>query len=219
MNTVDLIVFDFETAGKEKEDVFNIEKTIPLQIAAVAINSRSLKFGETFASYIKPTVPYEELHPEALGINKITKENVENAPDQKTVMKLFINYVNKHSKKPGSPWEAPIPGGTNILKYDIPILERLCKDHKLLKSDNVVFNKKHQVDLLNFLFPWFENNPDAPNSYRMDMLRTFFGLPSEGAHNAVVDVQQCAQIIVRFLQYHRNIVSTRNPQFRGCFAK
>lgn len=63
-------------------------------------------------------------------------------------------------------------------------------------------------------FLWMENNKDVAN-YKLDTLREYFGIPKDGAHNAIVDVKHTAAIISRFLKFHRNIASKTN--FKGVF--
>lgn len=220
MNQIPIIVFDFETGGKVEGQALSTETCLPLQLAAVAIDPRKLNIVGNFSSYIHPGCTYEELEPKALAINKIQKKDIEQAPDLATVFRQFVNFVNQYNRKPGSIWDAPIPGGHNIVNFDIPIINRLCRLYgfvdKKTKAPNI-FNARHKVDTIDTLFMWFENQAE-PSKYGFDYLREFFGMSSEGAHNAVVDVQQESDMIIRFLKYHRAMMAKLNPQFRGAFA-
>jgi DNA polymerase III epsilon subunit-like protein len=219
MNYCKLLVFDFETSGTEKEQSVNPENCEVLQLAAVVLNPRNLSITDEYQSYIKPTVPFETLEKESLSINQIKEENIKDAPDLQSVWSSFVSFVNKFNKKPGDTWMAPIACGINIKSFDIPIANRLCKKYGFVdkKKRPNIFNFRHQIDLLDFLFPWFESNNEI-SRYGMDYLRDYFGLPKTGAHNAITDVKQCAQIIVKFLQFHRNILDKQKPKFKGSFS-
>lgn len=220
MNQIPIIVFDLETGGTIKGQALSTELCLPLQLAAQAIDPRKFTPLGSFASYISPGCKYEELEPEALAINKITKAQLEDAPDLSTVFRQFVNFVNQFNRKPGSIWDAPIPGGHNIVNFDLPIINRLCVAQgfvdKNTKKPNI-FNARNKIDTIDMLFGWFENQVE-PSKFNFDYLREFFGMSKVGAHNAVVDVQQESEVIIRFLKFHRNIMQKLQPQFKGAFA-
>jgi DNA polymerase III epsilon subunit-like protein len=49
----------------------------------------------------------------------------------------------------------------------------------------------------------------------MDALREFFGLSTENSHDALVDVQQGAELLCRFLKLQRGISSKVNWKNNG----
>jgi DNA polymerase III epsilon subunit-like protein len=59
------------------------------------------------------------------------------------------------------------------------------------------------VDVLDLAYMWFESHPIESLSF--DSLRALFGLSTEGAHNAIVDVKQCAEIFKHFIMLHRKV--------------
>lgn len=73
------------------------------------------------------------------------------------------------------------------------------------------------MDIFDEMFWWMENN-DEPADLKMDTLRKFFGIESQGvAHDGLVDVYEEAEIFVRFLKFHRKQSSVK--KFKGSFRK
>ena len=67
---------------------------------------------------------------------------------------------------------------------------------------------------MNLMFYWFEQNNDI-KSYTLDTVRDYFGIPKEGAHDALKDVKDTADIIIRFMKLHRNL--SKKIKFKGSF--
>jgi DNA polymerase III epsilon subunit-like protein len=67
---------------------------------------------------------------------------------------------------------------------------------------------------MNLVFYWFENLDIK--SYSLDNVRDFLGIDKEGAHDAVKDVIDSANILIRFLRLHRNLSS--KIKFKGSFT-
>ena len=65
------------------------------------------------------------------------------------------------------------------------------------------------------IFYWFEND-DSLKSYSMDNLRDYLGISKEGAHDALKDVRDTAEVLIRFMRLHRNIAS--KVKFKGSFV-
>jgi DNA polymerase III epsilon subunit-like protein len=59
---------------------------------------------------------------------------------------------------------------------------------------------------MNLVFYWFEHNNDL-KSYSMDNLRDYLGISKEGAHDALKDVKDCAEVLIRFMKLHRSLGS------------
>jgi DNA polymerase III epsilon subunit-like protein len=72
------------------------------------------------------------------------------------------------------------------------------------------------VDVMNLIFYWFEHNNDL-KSYTLDNIRDYMGLSKDGAHDALKDVKDTAQILIRFLKLHRNL--GQKIQFKEAFVK
>lgn len=211
-----ICVFDFETDGSDPRSCS------PVQIAAVMIDPISLEIidGSEFNINFKPEVlesndnyKYEtdilDFHAKVKGCQKeeILKAWYE-YPKQEHSWKMFINYLDKYhsrsSKK--SQFSAPIAAGYNINRFDLPIIDRLSQKYGNLNKEQKtdLFFPRDVIDAMNLMFYWFEHNNDL-KSYTLDTVRDYFGISKAGAHDALKDVKDTAEIIVRFMKLHRNL--------------
>lgn len=221
MNYRDIIVFDFETGS------VNPEKTQPTQIAAVAIHGRKLTVqpGGFFNSEIRPILDDEEaikqgldpLEDEALELTNKTREELAKAPHPKQVWKKFTKFVDKYNFKK-TQWYAPIPAGYNINGFDMIIVDRLCREYGPINEKTghqKLFSKVNKIDVMDMMFLWTENNPDI-KSISMDNMRDYMGLSDENAHDALQDVKDTANIMIRFMKFQRSLAS--RTKFEKAFA-
>ena len=208
MASRDFIVFDFETGSR------NPHKTQPTQIAAIALDGRNFKPKGTFNSEIRPILNDEKaiaagldpVEEEALKITGKTRKALARAPLPKTVWKKFTNFVNQYNWK-GTPWFAPIPAGFNIIGFDMIILNRLCEQYGPYdkeRGQQKLFNKIYKVDMMDNMFMWTEGDP-AIKSISMDSIRERMGLSTENAHDALQDVKDTANIMIKFMKTHRSV--------------
>lgn len=222
-----ICVFDFETDGSDPLTCS------PVQIAAIMIDPLSLEIidGSEFNTHFKPEVlendnnyKYKtdilEFHAKVKGCSseQVLAEWYK-YPDQKHSWNMFINYLEKYhsrsSKK--SQFSAPIAAGYNINRFDLHIIERLCQKYGNLNKEkrSGIFYPRDVVDGMNLMFYWFENNNDL-KSYTLDSVRDYFGISKTGAHDALKDVKDTADIIVRFLKLHRNL--GQKVKFKDSFS-
>ena len=211
-----ICVFDFETDGSDPKSCS------PVQIAAVIIDP--LKFeivhNSEFNIFFKPEVlanneEYQyttdilDFHAKVKGSSKeAVLAEWKKYPSQDQSWKLFTNYLTMHhsrsSKK--SQFSAPIAAGYNINRFDLPIIDRLSRKYgntnKEERTD--IFYPRDVLDIMNLVFYWFENNGDLKN-LSLDTLRDYLGINKDGAHDALKDVKDCAEILVRFMRLHRNL--------------
>ena len=223
MNNNTLIVFDFETGGR------NPLRCQPTQIAAIALHSRKLTVepGGIFNSEIQPILDDEKaiaagldpLEDKALEITRKTREGLAQAPPPKIVWQKFTQFVNKFNYK-NSSFTAPIPCGYNINGYDMPIVQRMCALYgpvdKTGRQD--LFSPIWKIDLMDLVFAWTESNPDV-KSRRLTSIMDFLGMPAEdklNAHDALQDVKNTANILIKFLNYHRSLAT--KTKFEKAFA-
>ena len=215
----DYIVFDFETGSR------NPRKTQPTQIAALALDGRNFKLKGTFNSEIRPILDdekavemgFDPLEDEALRITGKNREDLAKAPMPKTVWKKFCNFVNQYNWK-GTQFFAPIPAGFNIIGFDMIIIDRLCKaygPYDKEREQQKLFNKIYKVDMMDNMFMWTEGDP-AVKSISMDSLRDRMGLSKENAHDALQDVKDTANIMIKFMKTHRSVY--RNLTIDKAFA-
>jgi DNA polymerase III alpha subunit (gram-positive type) len=193
LNSSNYVIFDFETDG------LNVETLQPLQIAAVVVNPRNLQLyeGAHFSSYIRPD--FTTLNRDVLEKNKILESDLKDAPLPKVVWKDFAKWVSDFDVVLEKGKKKPIPVGYNIKNYDLPIYKRLNSEYKVKD-----FFSPFNVDVLELSYCWFENNTQV-QSLSLDFLRNFFKLPTKGAHNAIVDVQQTAEIFIEFMKTFRHL--------------
>jgi DNA polymerase III epsilon subunit-like protein len=222
-----ICVFDFETDGVDPESCS------PVQLAAVIIDPINLEIvpNSEFNIKFKPEVlesndNYEyktdilDFHAKVRGCSKddILSE-WKQYPRQEHSWKMFVEYLNKYhtrsSKK--SQFSAPIAAGYNIYRFDLKIIERLSNKYKNLNKEkrSDLFFPRDTLDLINVIFCWFENNNDLKN-YTLDTLRDYFGIDKAGAHDALKDVKDTANLVIRFLRLHRNL--SKKIKFKGSFV-
>lgn len=215
----DFILFDFETGSR------NPHKTQPTQIAALAIDGRSLTVKGQFNSEIKPIMNDEEaiaagvdpLQEEALKITGKTRDLLEQAPSLKSVWSKFTRFVDQYNWQ-GKPFFAPIPVGFNIIGFDMIIVNRLCKEFGPWDSEREqqkLFSKVYKIDIMDNVFAWTEGDPTV-KSISMDSLRARMGLSTVNAHDALQDVKDEANIFIKLMKTHRSVY--RNISLDNAFA-
>ena len=219
MSYRDYIVFDFETGSR------NPQKTQPTQIAALALDGRNFRLKGTFNSEIRPILDDDKaiaagvdpLEEEALKITGKTRKALAKAPLPKTVWKKFENFVNQFNWK-GTQFFAPIPAGFNIIGFDLIIANRMCEQYGSYdkeRQQQKIFSKIYKVDMMDNMFMWTEGDPSI-KSISMDSLRDRMGLSKENAHDALQDVKDTANIMIKFMKTHRAVY--RNLKIDQAFA-
>lgn len=220
MATKDFIVFDFETGGRDPK---NCQLT---QVAAVALDGRNFRLKGTFNSDIRPLYFDDDeaiengwgpIEDGALKVTRKTREGLANAPTLESVWPKFIDFVNKYNWK-GTSWFAPIACGFNINNFDLPILDRICQiygpyDDKYGKQK--LFDPIRKIDVMDDIYLWTENDPSI-KSISMDNLRKMLGLSSENAHDALQDVKDTANIMIKLMVTHRAVY--KKMKLENCFA-
>ena len=216
----DFVVFDFETGGR------NPHRCQPTQLAAVALDGRSLKLKGTFNSEIKPILDDEAaiaagvdpVEDEALKVTGKNREDLAKAPALKSVWTKFAKFVAQYNWRGTSPFWNPIAVGYNIIGYDMHIVSRLAKQYgqwDKQREQQQLFHKIYKVDLMDNVFLWTEADPEV-KSISMDNMRDKMGLSRDNAHDALQDVKDTANIFIKLLKTHRAVY--RNMQFDKAFA-
>lgn len=210
INTTNYICWDLETGSADPLSTF------PIEIAAQVYDARSLEAvsGAGFSSLCKPPAEFK-IEDGALEVNKIKREDIEKAPPISIVWPQFIDWINKYNRKKNK-WETPIGIGMNIKGFDNIIGHRMNELYCPKKKDTLWLSTFRCVDLLDYLFAYFENSNEIPN-YKMDTIREYMGIKVENAHRAGSDVEVTGAIIMRFLKYHRNVMSANPEKFKNCF--
>jgi DNA polymerase III epsilon subunit-like protein len=208
-----IIVYDFETGSA------NPHETEPIQLAACVIDPYRLQIveGEEFSSMMLALEP-DKLEEGALRVNKKTREEIAAAPHPELVWKQFTAWCKQFGLRgKNDKWSAPIAAGHNILSFDNIITQRYCEKYGPTRSDGSqgLFHGIYAHDTLQIHNLWFATQK-YPAKYNMDELRGFYGLDKEGGHDALVDVRQTAQILLKFLQLHKDLAG--KIKFRDAFG-
>ena len=221
-----ICVFDFETDGS------NPKECSPVQIAAVMVDPNSLEivpnseFNINFRPEVLEADPNYEYTTDILDFHAKVKGSSKDAvlaewkqyPKQQHAWKMFVDYLDKYHSRSSrkSQFSAPIAAGYNINRFDLKIIDRLSQKYGNTNKENntCLFYPRDVIDVMNIIFYWFESNPDL-KSYSMDNLRDYFGMEKDGAHDAIKDVKDTAELMIRFMRLHRNLAS--KIQFKDSF--
>ena len=213
MMTKKICVFDFETDGSDPE------VCDPVQLASVVIDPVSLDIipGSEFNINFKPMcLDHDQDYvykTDILGFHAKVKgcsqEDVLNLwrgyPKQDQSWKQFINYLDKYHIRSSSKgmFSAPIAAGYNIIKFDMKIINRLSirYGNTNKESNTNLFYPRDTIDIMNIAWLWFENIQEV-TSLSLDSVREYLGIDKTGAHDAMKDVKDCADILIRFLRLH-----------------
>lgn len=227
-NLQKLCVFDMETDGSDPESCS------PVQIAAIMVDPLKLEIipNSEFNINLKPdklienkSYAYEdsdilEFHAKVRGCSKddILK-SWHDYTDQKNGWERFVSYLDlyhtRNSKK--SCFSAPVACGYNINRFDMKIVNRLSKKYNNTNKEGAtsLFYPRDVIDLMNVIFYWFEGNNELKN-YTLDSIRDYLGISKDGAHDALKDVKDSAEIMIRFLRLHRNL--SKKIKFKDSFV-
>lgn len=211
-----LIVFDFETDG------FNVVKGEDsiTQIGAMAIDLRTLSpiEGSEFnivicpediddPNYIKKHWGAIQKHSEWMKKKpeEVRRYWKDNGIKEKNGWIKFLDYCKEYKTT-----KLPAPGGQNIINFDLPIVEYLCSKH----GKRYPFGRIDDFDLRKIIPIWLLYSQSPPSSYSMDVLRPYFSMSSENAHDALQDVKDTAELLIRFLSLHKKLIQ-KVPTLNG----
>ena len=224
MITNNICVFDFETDGSDPS------VCSPVQLSAVIVDTQRLEIikDSEFNAFLKPErientkanldmsiysdSDILEWHGKIKGISKEEVfDKWTQYPDQKHSWQQFLNYLDSYhaissNKKTKSQFSAPKASGYNIVRFDMKIIQRLSLKYGNLNKENNtdIFHPRDQIDIMNITWLWLHDIPEI-KSLSLDNLRNYFGIDSTNAHDAMKDVEDCADILIRFLRLHRKL--------------
>lgn len=227
MNKTILIV-DLET------DSVDPEQANPIQIGAIAIDPLRLQVipDSEFYSWCQPEMLEHpnyykdhkntiDFHLRNYGMNLdqfVAK--LKTMPSEKQVFENFVEYTKKYHTKATSQniFTAPKFAGYNAAGFDFPIISRLCKKYGNVDKNgkqNLWFDRD-SIDIMKMVIWWLEPLNEI-KSYSMDTLREYFGMDVGQAHDAMFDVKQEAQLLIKFLKLYKTLAPQIN--FRKAFEK
>lgn len=212
-----ICVFDLETDGSDP--------TIcsPVQIAAIIIDPIKLEVvpNSSFNLMVKPDKLEENpdhnysdsdilsFHAKVRGCDQteILKSWLSSI-NQKQGWNMFIDYLDKYhcgnSKK--SQFSAPVCAGYNIHRFDLKIINRLSNKYGNVNKEKQtnIFHPRDVLDIMNLAYYWFKDIDDL-KSLSLDNIRDYLGISKDNAHDALKDVTDCADILIRFLKLHKRL--------------
>lgn len=210
------------------------EQCSPVQIAAIIVDPNRLEIipDSEFNISLKPSALDEDenydysdsdvldFHSKVQGCSKEdVLDKWKEYPKQELGWKNFVSYLDMYHTRSErkSCFTAPIAAGYNINRFDLKIVERLSTKYKNVNKEGRtnLFYPRDVIDVMNLVFYWFEGNNELKN-YTMDHLREYFGMDKDNAHDALKDVKDTAELLIRFLKLHRNI--SKKVSFRNSFA-
>lgn len=221
LNTKAFCVFDFETAGKDPNTCE------PVEFAAKMYRANTLEPYENgeFHSGMRPDpalCDMDTVRWHAKNQNKTPEEILaewDKYPARVDVWKDFQKFAKGFTfGKGNSTYNAPIACGYNILGFDMPIVDRLCRECKFIdakEGKQNIFHRRDVCDIMHLMFYWFEG-ADAVSNLKLDTFREYFGMPSLAAHTALYDVRQEGELLMRFLKFHR--AKFKTSKFKNSFA-
>jgi len=181
------IYFDLETGG--------IEPRHPsIQLAAIAVDDATGKELEAFERKLR----FDEAaaDPEALKMNHYDAEVWKRtAVEPALAASDFARWVKPHSciemvsKRTGASYSVAKLSGYNALTFDLPRLRALFGTQFFPCS-------YHVRDVLQRAMFWFDEHPDVkkPENLKLGTVCTYFGIPIDGAHEALADVRATAAL-------------------------
>lgn len=211
-----ICVFDLETDGA------NPLVCSPVQIAAIIIDPIKLSIvpNSEFNIMLKPDKLEEDpdfgydndilgFHAKVRGCSQeAILANWKTAMPQKQGWQMFVDYLDLHhcrtTKK--SQFSAPIASGYNINRFDLKIVQRLSAKYGNTnkENDSSLFYPRDVLDVMNLLYYWFSHLDDI-KSLSLDNVRQYMGISGDNAHDALKDVKDCAEILLRFLKLHKSL--------------
>jgi DNA polymerase III epsilon subunit-like protein len=225
-----ICVFDFETDGK------NPEECSPVQLSALIIDPIKLEIipKSEFNTFLKPdklcdtTVSNPYTDSDILEwhgrVRNVSSEQVltdwKGYPEQKHAWSQFVTYLDKyHLKSNGgkkSQFTAPIAAGYNILRFDMPIVNRLSVkySHTNKENETCLFHPRDKIDIMHLFGIWMSYVSEV-KGLSLDSMRDYLGIDKTNAHNALKDVEDCAQILIRFLRLHKKL--SQKIKFKDSF--
>jgi DNA polymerase III epsilon subunit-like protein len=223
-----ICVFDLETDG------VNPEVCSPVQIACLIVDPVKLEIvkDSEFNINLKPQAlednPEYDYHDSDVldfhaKVRNTSKASILDSwkgyqkPDQ--AWKMFVSYLEMYHirSEKKSCFTAPIAAGYNINRFDLPIIQKLSVKYNNVNKEgrSSLFYPRDVIDIMNMMFFWFEGNNELKN-YTLDHVREYFGLSKEGSHDALKDVRDTAELLIRFFKLHRSVGN--KVKFRGSFA-
>lgn len=180
-----IVFFDFETGG--------IEPIKPeIQLAAIAVNDQFVEV-DSFESKIAFNVL--DADPEALKMNHYNTEAWVNAPTADSVSVKFAKFAERYksvemvSKRTGRPYNVARLAGHNAATFDAPRLRKMFD-----RSGQFAPFHPIPLDTLQLALWKLQFIGKKPANFQLSTLCEYFGINTDGAHDALTDVRLSAAL-------------------------
>ena len=178
-----IVIIDTETTGLDTDTCELVE------VAALKLRGTFPGPLEVVDAYWSPVHPVGPVPPECSAVHHLTDADLDGAPDPATAM-AGLSALTR---------DADVICGHNVLKYDLPILER----------GGVIITAKvlDTLRLAHHAWPELEQVGEATPSYGLEALRFRFGLGMQetealrhgdvrwSPHSAAFDVSACRSLL------------------------
>lgn len=217
-------VFDFETGSTDTAT------TEILQIGSVIIDCRSFKIKDEFKTLMKPK-DFDAVEDGALKVNGLTREELADAPEASVMFPTWAAWIQRHNiNKTKSSFGAPIPVYWGGDRFDLPIMDRYCKeygywDHKY--DNGTLVNPIFTFDVMKHMWFWTRTLAE-PKNVKLVTVAEWMGIPKaeieKGAHDGFWDAKTTARIAVKLLKLGSYMTELndeskkRRLEMKGCFA-
>jgi DNA polymerase III epsilon subunit-like protein len=189
-----------------------------VEIACVFLDPDTLSVipGSEFESLARPEnldeVDDTEAKRKSLSVSGITKQDLAGAPVVGAVVRAFADHVKRVCGR-----KKAAPAGYNIVNFDLPLYDRLCRQHGLADKDgrNKSFVTGLVLDMKEDVNRWFYNAPEL-HFPSFDNVRKLFGMSTDRAHRAMFDVKSEAWVLVKMLRLYQSV--RPKVQFAGSAA-
>lgn len=162
---------------------------------------------------------FSPIEDKALEVTRKTREGLMAAPEAKVVWEQFASWVNRFNYRKSS-FTAPIPCGYNINGFDSHITERYCQKYGPVTGEGRqnLFSPIWKMDLMDDVFMWTESDINM-KSRKLTSIMEWLGFPAEAsanAHDALCDVKNTANVLIKLLSFRREI--SKSTEFNTAFA-
>jgi len=197
------IVYDYETTWNNASE----EKCDIVQMAAIVVDlKRRVVVPESYfcLDVCPPTIDDDDFVEQRKNTidwhckiqDKTQEELLERwraGTPEKKAWQEFQAYINGHSGRGYT--STPIRGGMNIRNFDMKIDARLHEKYETKDP----FWPRDVFDIMDLFAYWFLYSNNPPKNFQLDTVRERLGMSTANSHDALQDVQDTADILVRFL--------------------
>lgn len=159
-----------------------------IQIGAVVVDAAWNEL-ETFEAKVK--FREEDADPEALAINHYDAKAWADAAPESVVVAAFADLLRRHrsveliSKRSGKPYKVARVAGHNVTTFDLDRLTAMFKRHEAF----LAIDYKSVLDTRHGAVWMLWGQERQPKDFKLASLAEHFGIPVNGAHDALVDVR------------------------------